>query len=163
MLSILVLYICLDVRGLSASKASKHSFISLFSPSDESNRQVAFTAWASHGPSISASDGSTVPFGGLILNEGSAFSTSTGVFTAPYSGTYMFFVHADISGDYRGFSVRKNGAVVVLCHNDGGDHRLACGCTVGLHVGDHVAVAHIGDSGVVDAGRETAFSGFRIH
>ena len=117
----------------------------------------------SHEPNVPASSGSIIPFGHVVVNIGNGFSAATSVFTSPYDGAYMFFVHADISADYRAFELRKNGHTVVACHNDGNMRRIACGTTMSLHAGDEVTVVHaIANTGVVDAGYETAFSGFRI-
>nr|KAG5687043.1 hypothetical protein BaRGS_002416 [Batillaria attramentaria] len=129
----------------------------------ENNHNVAFSAYMSHQPNVPASDGSIVPFGGVITNVGNAYNPSSGVFTAPYSGPYMFFVHADITHDYRAFNLCRNGHVVIACHNDQDASRLACGGVMALSPGDTVTVVHVQSTGHVDAGRETVFSGFRIH
>jgi hypothetical protein len=76
---------------------------------------------------------------------------------------YSFYTHADISGDYRGFTFHKNGATIAYCHNDGHDYRLACGATIQLNVGDKVNIVHIDNNGHIDAGKETVFMGFFIH
>ena len=57
---------------------------------------------------------SRVPFELARLNEGSAMNLTTGIFTAPYHGTYRFslFGVKDDSYDYLKISLRKNGIPV---------------------------------------------------
>ena len=41
----------------------------------------------------------TLVFKNIILNEGNAYSSKTGMFTAPYSGLYLFTVQIGIGDD----------------------------------------------------------------
>ena len=129
---------------------------------EENNRRVVFTAWISAEPLVRASAGSVIPFGYVVVNIGQAFNPRTSAFTAPYDGVYMFFVHAVISADYRTFYLVKNGHNVAECDSDGTERQLACGTTMSLRVGDKVTVVHYNSRGHINAGMETAFSGFRI-
>ncbi|KAK7463141.1 hypothetical protein BaRGS_00038286, partial [Batillaria attramentaria] len=130
---------------------------------DENGRRVAFAAYMTQTAGVAASRGAIIPFSGVLTNIGHAYDPTTSAFTAPYDGAYMFFVQADISADYRDFLLERNGSALVYCHNDGSLRRIACGSVFSLKAGDRVTVVQHSTQGVLDPGRESVFSGFRIH
>jgi len=72
-------------------------------------KQPCFVA---HGSSVTAS-GNVFLFQQVIQNVGSHYSTSTGRFTAPIAGTYIFYVTAigSSTNDVYRYYTRKNGTV----------------------------------------------------
>jgi len=124
-------------------------------------QQVAFTATIVESSSP-ASLHSPIPFHRVVSNVGSAFDPHTSIFTAPFTGQYMLFVTVDVSKDYRGLNIVKNGSTLFIGHNDGDDHHIVAGGAVTLNQGDKVWVRHGVATGLVDGGAEAVFSGFKI-
>ncbi|KAK7111765.1 cerebellin-1-like [Littorina saxatilis] len=126
-------------------------------------QRVAFAAYISHEPHLTASAGVTVLFNGVITNVGSAFNPATSAFTAPFNGQYMFFVRVDISKDCFGVDLRLNGKRVAAANNDGYvSSHVNAGVALNLKVGDVVTVTFYSSQGVVDAGIESVFTGFLL-
>ena len=68
------------------------------------------------------SGGNTVVFNNTYFNEGTHYNTSTGVFTAPVAGTYIFhaflLLHNDLGiGDYY-WSFLYNGSALAYCYQN---------------------------------------------
>jgi hypothetical protein len=66
--------------------------------------------------------GTTYPFitSDVEFNDGSGFDSSTGIFTAPITGIYTFFVtyKADGAGSSRALNILKNGAIYEVLGSD---------------------------------------------
>lgn len=60
----------------------------VFFPEKEKRSIVAFSAFAQSQPNVQP--GATIQFVGVRSNEGLAFNPSTSMFTAPFSGSYVF-------------------------------------------------------------------------
>ena len=135
-----------------------HVFCCCFILAD-ATKQVAFHARLTSSPKASA--GSIIRFDTLFLNIGHGFDSNTGIFTAPYSGTYMFLIYVDISSDYRAFHLSKNGSDVIACDNDGGMRRITCGLTISLNIGDTIYPRHYNNDGSLNGGANSFF-GFKI-
>nr|XP_022292405.1 complement C1q-like protein 4 isoform X3 [Crassostrea virginica] len=83
------------------------------------SKKVAFTA-GTHAPRTTAS-GHTLVFPVVINNEGGGYDPSSGVFTAPRDGQYVFFVSAQgYSSDTLYVSIVHNGGPKVMTMSDGG-------------------------------------------
>ncbi|XP_041943541.1 cerebellin-4-like isoform X1 [Alosa sapidissima] len=89
------------------------------------NRAVHF--YAAHPSSISGSL-NPIPFSDVTLNEGFAFSGSSGIFTAPVNGIYQFFFSFQSSRNNLNGAwwLQVNGVAKVLCHS-----QVSTGSTVG--------------------------------
>ncbi|XP_011430985.3 complement C1q tumor necrosis factor-related protein 3-like [Magallana gigas] len=129
--------------------------------------KVAFTAGTSGAGNIGT--GSTIVFPVVINNEGGGYNPDTGVFTAPRSGQYVFFVSAQGYGsDTLYVSIVHNGGAKVMTMSDGGRGKdfydsgtnLAA---LNLQQGDTVwAKCHSGSSFYSEGIPITTFSGFLI-
>ncbi|KAK7477086.1 hypothetical protein BaRGS_00031672 [Batillaria attramentaria] len=123
---------------------------------------VAFTAVSSHGL-VGLGQHQIVKFDGVIFNAGSGYNPTSGMFTAPSSGTYVFFVQV---------MRHLNDATVRLTIFKGGSptvHAYACCSTfdtgsdlVTLHLNQGQTVhVQIEEGSSLQAGHST-FSGFKI-
>lgn len=85
----------------------------------DSSKKVAFTAGTSGAGNIGS--GSIIAFPVVINNEGGGYNPGTGVFTAPRSGQYVFFVSAQGYGSNTLYvSIVHNGGAKVMTMSDGG-------------------------------------------
>ena len=129
------------------------------------NWSIGFTARLSQHVT-SLGNKATVVFDDTVSNFGSAYSTTTGIFTAPTSGTFFFFAsimsHAN---EYLETEIVVNGVRVALMYGYG-NNRFDQGtnaAVVGLEEGDKVWVRHVGQEGLkVYGGTWSSFSGFHI-
>lgn len=97
-------------NGLSLAPSSASTAINI----DSSGRVTMLNqpCFVAHGSSVTAS-GNVFLFQQVIQNVGSHYSTSTGRFTAPIAGTYIFYFSAigsNTNDTYR-YYTRKNGTV----------------------------------------------------
>ena len=84
----------------------------LYSNCLDHHRKVAFTVAVKS--SGSTSSGKTLIFNHIISNVGNGYNPSTGVFTAPRSGTYVFYVAAvEYSTYYLSLDIVINSAAKV--------------------------------------------------
>nr|KAG5706344.1 hypothetical protein BaRGS_033105 [Batillaria attramentaria] len=131
----------------------------------EQDPDVAFTAVVSASDVENLVSGQTLIFDGVVMNEGSGYNPSTGVFTAPYEGTYVFYtrvmrnyVHEELiqTAIYKG-STRLGGWADACCHgHDSGSTMV----TVNLNKGEEVHVQIY--SGSQLWGGHTTFTGFKL-
>jgi len=106
-------------------------------------------------------------------NLGNAYSGSTGVFTAPASGAYVFSLTVTLYGlssrTNRGtFYITQNGVekvtVVADTYDTSNKYGMASGTTVlVLNKGDDVHVKVAGSNYYIYGGGYTYFSGFLLH
>ncbi|XP_046556369.1 complement C1q tumor necrosis factor-related protein 3-like [Haliotis rubra] len=75
-------------------------------------RNVAFNV---NYPSSPSSENTPLIFSTILYNEGSGYSTSTGTFTAPVSGTYVFWTHLALThaNTNMSFDIIKSGGVIM--------------------------------------------------
>ncbi|KAK3086556.1 hypothetical protein FSP39_020159, partial [Pinctada imbricata] len=97
------------------------------------------------------------------INEGSAYSSTTGVFTAPIEGLYLFTVTLTTrSKDPDAYLFRNGYTVLPLFNHSEDDYRQASASVV-IHLlrGDRVWVDWNGgtETSVIQAKHETVFSG----
>nr|XP_034331620.1 uncharacterized protein LOC105330774 isoform X1 [Crassostrea gigas] len=133
----------------------------------DSSNKVAFTAGTSGAGNIGT--GSIIAFPVVINNEGGGYNPGTGVFTAPRSGQYVFFVSAQGYGSNTLYvSIIHNGGAKVMTMSDGGRGKdfydsgtnLAA---LNLQQGDTVwAKCQSGSSYYSEGIPITTFSGFLI-
>lgn len=67
-----------------------------------SEKKVAFSARIYNQPDSIYLPNETIIFETVYYNEGSGYNSSSGVFTAPKSGTYIFTVNIEATNDGRG-------------------------------------------------------------
>jgi hypothetical protein len=121
---------------------------------------------SAHG--ISLGSHQTLVFDDALTNVGSAYSTSTGIFTSPVAGTYAFFL-TQMSPNAHGqidLSIVRNGQVLDMVFLEGGrtdsDEQGSSLVTIHCAQGDQVWVRQeAGDA--VRASYWTVFTGFLLH
>jgi hypothetical protein len=86
----------------------------------------------------SFSANATAVFTGVHTNIGSCYSTSTGNFTAPVAGTYMFTFNGLANGGVGDAGIRVNGTQKSVCRGSG--TTAACSLIITLAVNDQVQV-----------------------
>ena len=131
-------------------------------------RGVATTAWSSY-----TADGDPLIFDAVISNQGNAYNSSTGTFTAPVTGTYIFNVHLrfdnlrDTTHDYYhpfwkvNGSANWNGAILRLITSAPTTKQyMSLHESINLYLAenDTVQFAH-GDSNSITNANTTAFNG----
>jgi hypothetical protein len=108
--------------------------------------QPSFTAWSS-GTDITLTSGQVLVFDGTMFNIGSCYSTSTGKFTAPVAGRYLFTwnVYCYTSGVSMTLTINGNqqinADVVPLIYSDGASSQTQSNTIIfNLAAGDYVEV-----------------------
>lgn len=128
------------------------------------NRDVAFTA-AVTSSSLTWNSG-TLIFNVVITNAGNGYNPSTGVFTSPLSGTYVFFVTAlEYSSQYLATDIVLNGVskVRLSCQPSASYQTGTNMVVLNLQEGDTVWAKHAGGKGYyTESVPITTFSGFLI-
>jgi len=102
---------------------------------------VMFSAWLDH--TVALRSGHVVIFNQEVSNIGHHYSRSTGVFTCPVSGYYVFDLHIMGQKDeYAHLEIRLNGARLAgaLADNDMDFNSASCHVGVVLTQGDKVSV-----------------------
>jgi len=126
-----------------------------------SGRAVAFEA--DDGEYLYTS--SRIVFKNILFNTRNAFSSSTGIFTAPYAGLYLFSARI-CDNRHSTFSIRSNGYIIVetTVNTPGTTVCRSLTCVIDLSYGDEVYVyVYISkSSSAVDPNVENKFSGYRI-
>jgi hypothetical protein len=135
----------------------------LFYLSDPSNK-VAFTAGATSS-STTWNSGALV-FPKVIHNIGGGYNPSTGVFTAPTEGHYVFFVTVvEYNQQYSRVDIVLNGTSKVrTLGDDNAAYQTGANMVVlQLQRGDTVWIRHASGKGYyTDSVPVTTFSGFRL-
>nr|KAG5710191.1 hypothetical protein BaRGS_006710 [Batillaria attramentaria] len=130
---------------------------------DGGHLHVAFSAYVNSHPNTQSIAGHVVPFGGLITNVGYGYNTRTNAFTAPYGGIYFFFVALDISKDFGGVKLLRNGRYYAAAHNDYRENtHISVGVTMTLNARDVIKVTYETTGGHVDSGISSVFTGFKL-
>ena len=113
-----------------------------------------------------------VKYDKVETNDGSGYNASTGIFTAPVAGTYMFLWHVMTTSDNaRGYCYQylyKNGAqlqFLAVADAQGNTDRsdaASNSAVLTLNTGDTVSIRVHGSCGYLYGRQYTFFSGFRI-
>jgi len=128
--------------------------------------QPAFKAYPSSGVVIGSSGVTNVTFNSTAYNVGSCYNTSTGLFTAPVAGVYIFetiFYLGNVSSTYWGIRYLVNGTTVQDAFVQGWpDTSPAFPFSVKLSANDTVRIAiYCGGSATINAGvTNSHFAGF---
>lgn len=107
----------------------------------------------------------TIPFSDVVLNRGSAFDEISGVFTAPVSGIYQFFMsfQSGRNHDNNEWHLKVNGVTEVVCLsqvNLWSTVGSLCNYMAELNQGDQVTVSQVkGFAWAATGSRTITFSG----
>ncbi|CAH1785235.1 unnamed protein product [Owenia fusiformis] len=127
---------------------------------------IAFSATSSSGYLYSSSSSNPVPFDLASVNLGDAYSTSRGVFTAPFEGLYHVDVHLATyrSGSMYAYIVVNGRSVrtIYVEQYSGYRNRGSTSVLLQLSKGHTVNIA-LSSSYHVTLGQESTFSGFLLH
>ena len=130
----------------------------------DSKQRVAFTAGVTSGSSTWNSG--TLVFDVVILNLGNGYNPSTGVFTSPVAGTYVFYVTAiEYNKQYLYADIVLNSVskVKLVGDNTAGYQTGTNMVVLNLQKGDSVWVKHVSGQGYWSTSvPATTFSGFLI-
>ncbi|XP_072525729.1 complement C1q-like protein 2 [Salminus brasiliensis] len=136
-------------------------------PSDRTN--VAFSAslrsFGSVGP---FKEETTLRYSNVFTNIGNGYDTTTGIFTAPVSGVYLFlFYDHALGGQSAYLTLTKNGQrIVTTGHHKNmneGSNNGANAVTIRLSKGDQMSVRLWGESWVFDDDKNyTTFTGILL-
>ena len=125
---------------------------------------VAFTAGVTS--SSSTWNSGTLIFDSVIVNVGNGYNPSTGVFTSPVAGTYVFYVTAvEYSKQYLQVDIVLNSVskVKLLGEDDAGYQTGTNMVVLNLQKGDNVWVKHQYGKGYwTQSVPATTFTGFLI-
>uniref|UniRef100_A0A8W8J9K8 C1q domain-containing protein n=1 Tax=Magallana gigas TaxID=29159 RepID=A0A8W8J9K8_MAGGI len=128
------------------------------------NQEVAFTASVTS--SSSTWNRGTLIFDVVITNTGNGYNPSTGVFTSPISGTYVFYITAvEYTTQHLAIDIVLNSVskVRAYCHNSAGYQTGTNMVVLKLQKGDSVWVRFAGGTGYDTEGVPlTTFSGYLI-
>ena len=142
----------------------KNYFNPFFLLLTDQKQKVAFTAGVTS--STSTWNSGTLIFNSVILNVGNGYNPSTGVFTSPVAGTYVFYVTAiEYSTQYLQVDIVQNSvSMVKLLGDDHADFQTGTNMVVlNLQKGDRVWVRHVSGKGYWSASvPATTFTGFLI-
>ncbi|XP_062574646.1 complement C1q tumor necrosis factor-related protein 3-like [Saccostrea cucullata] len=153
-------------RNLSSLVASFQASLSNVSSLVNKSKKVGFSA------SVSSSESSwnsgALVFPSVITNEGNGYNPSTGIFTAPIAGMYVFFVNVQSYRSQTIFvDIVLNGSTKVrtMAWSNGNDYFDAGPNMVVLTIqkGDAVWITRHSGAGYYNDGPITTFSGFLIH
>uniref|UniRef100_A0A8W8J609 C1q domain-containing protein n=1 Tax=Magallana gigas TaxID=29159 RepID=A0A8W8J609_MAGGI len=143
------------------------SFLELFRNNQtkcDPNQEVAFTASVTS--SSSTWNRGTLIFDVVITNTGNGYNPSTGVFTSPISGTYVFYITAvEYTTQHLAIDIVLNSVskVRAYCHNSAGYQTGTNMVVLKLQKGDSVWVRFAGGTGYDTEGVPlTTFSGYLI-
>jgi hypothetical protein len=112
-----------------------------------------------------------IVFNSVNLNDGSHFNTTTGRFTAPIAGKYMFCIFGMASSTAAWYDIRVNGALRTFKHSTystqsvAGEWAQSCENTIiSLSLGDYVSVFTGGTTGGIYGGgnNHNGFCGYLI-
>ena len=127
-------------------------------------QKVAFTAGVSS--TSTTWNSGTLIFNSVILNVGNGYNPSTGVFTSPVAGTYVFYVSAlEYSKQYLQVDIVLNSvSKVKLVGDSEAAYQTGTNMVVlNLQKGDSVWVKHVSGKGYWSANvPATTFTGFLI-
>jgi hypothetical protein len=130
-------------------------------------KKVAFTAAVTS--SSSSWNSGTLVFPVVITNVGNAYNPSTGIFTAPTNGNYVFFVNVQSYGGnsiYVDIVLNGSRKVRTMVSSGSGEYGDAGPNLVVLTLqkGDNVWIKHSGGTGYFTylSSPVTTFSGFLI-
>nr|XP_011432555.2 complement C1q-like protein 2 isoform X2 [Crassostrea gigas] len=136
----------------------------------ENSRNHAFSAGISSGKSVWTGD--TLVFPVIIYSEGTGYNPSTGIFTAPTAGTYVFYISVQSAmHKYIYFDIVLNGSAKVRAlawYNSGNSiaiHQTGTNLVIlHLQTGDSVWVKRGGGTGYhSDSAHIMTFSGFKLY
>ena len=102
--------------------------VDMFVDPSQTSPRVAFTAYAT--TTRSYSTGSIIDFPYAVTNIGSHYDTSSGIFTCPYDGLYLFTIHvmSDVNDDLEAEIVKESSlltsAFVDDVYDDGSSPRM---------------------------------------
>ena len=125
----------------------------------------AFTAWRTAG---SVSPTNYVVYDSVQTNVGNHYNSSTGRFTAPVTGTYLFTVHALASTGATAIEValRINESTMVANARNASGSVVTSSATISqvvtLTAGQYVSVRVEGSGSIFGQGAYDSFSGFLI-
>ena len=136
-----------------------------------SGKQVGFLADMSyHQPSdITVPVGGIVKFNFIITNTGRAYNNATGIFTAPYTGLYAFFLHfkGGLDNRYTTLTIYKGLSAHASAYSDGDrlddNDQGSTFAVLYLTQGNQVAVKVSGGSGRIYGSGFTSFAGALLH
>uniref|UniRef100_A0A8W8JEG7 C1q domain-containing protein n=1 Tax=Magallana gigas TaxID=29159 RepID=A0A8W8JEG7_MAGGI len=130
------------------------------------SKRIGFTATVSSYSSTWSRG--TLVYDVVITNVGNGYNPSTGVFTAPTAGEYVFFVNVQSYSTQSIYvDVVLNGVTKVrtMAYNGGGSEYYEAGpnlVVLTLQKGDRVWVKHYSGKGYQINGPITTFSGFLL-
>ena len=133
-----------------------------------STTNVAFTAGLSKSI-LHASAYQNIVFDHVHTNIGNGYDSLTGIFTAPFSGTYVFFTSILVYNDREIFCrIVVNGANIADTYGRGTDGRLDQGSQsviVQLQKGHQVSVQNKVNDDAIFGNQDlySTFSGFLLH
>lgn len=132
------------------------------------NNQVYFTAHMSDSqhPVHVGTSNTPFKFDDVVTNFGNAYNPQTGVFTAPVSGVYVFYVQMmkHDNGPETTFIMQKGGAILCMNSLDDGNNYDKSTCLVTTHMqrGETVFVTRYSGSDFLQGWWYCAFSGFLL-
>ncbi|XP_066515970.1 complement C1q and tumor necrosis factor-related protein 9B-like isoform X2 [Hoplias malabaricus] len=115
------------------------------------------------------SEETTVTYSHVFINKRNGYDNTTGVFTAPVSGVYLFlFYHHALGGESAYLSLTKNGERVVTTghhkNTQEGSSNGANAVTIQLNKGDLMRIRLWAGSWVFDDDKNyTTFTGILLH
>ncbi len=126
------------------------------------SKRIGFTATVSS--SSSTWNSGTLVYDVVITNVGNGYNPSTGVFTAPTAGEYVFFVNVQSYNTLTIYvDIVLNGTIKVRTMAYTGEFTAGPNLAVlTLQKGDRVGVKHFSGQGYYINGPITTFSGFLL-